>query len=801
MGLQIDPVVHIYAIPNAIVCLVGDRIDTISVSGDADCVSKVLPLMNGAYSQQEILRQFPTNHQETILELFGYLRSRNLILDSEDIVPDDAHARWVRASVLAGTRFLQTSVNPIEETDVYFCSSSQERFDLGSLIEQFHHDATIVALCGDIEGALGWLRARETRKARKIIVFIADENITCEAFALSAEYAGVEWIWSRYDRNRRLAVIGALSTSLRSSAAYERLNTRQLDLSGQPPRVAAPSLCELDEKLFLNLLLHEVDLAIASQPSVFHQYFARHYDLNSWETSLHVWPAMLPSESAGSEADEDCITALSFEDVLLRRKQILTEGGQFPIWDHLKADRSLESEFKHSKRIVLFPLRRQSLSLEDRPSQEHTEASFTLEIVSEILALAAGYVSIGDDGKRHRALPTAGNRGSAEIFLLARNCPDLDPGLYTYSPEEHTLIDLSSHRHFDPNQILQQCLGSDKDQACPQILFFVVGNLNRLRDKYGEFSFKLIEFDGALCGERIISGITDHQLIAERVWPYPEESIERLLNLSQNHERVLAVIAGWSTHPGKAGRRWALKPVATRTPVHLDARSFAEYVYRESRTTENLLQRERQKTRMLMPDSDRGRWKRDRMAPLLSPYRRSTCRNFLPLSLEVADLVAVCSSLDSDLLSSSALTIVAIVNAVQGVPAGLYLGHGYRDSFEDFELLPDSGVIQENLSASLLGQAQLSFVVCANISKAYLDQQWVGYRRQHYLAGELLYAVWSRAEARELDSVWLAGIPPALQQVRFGESAENWSGLLSIAIGHRGDNVAGTSSCTREDIA
>jgi SagB-type dehydrogenase family enzyme len=108
--------------------------------------------------------------------------------------------------------------------------------------------------------------------------------------------------------------------------------------------------------------------------------------------------------------------------------------------------------------------------------------------LATLLRVAVGYHQT-DAGVR-RVAPSGGGLGSAELFVVARGVAGLADGVYHYYAQAHRLDRL---REAGPAAIAG-ALGISEAEL-PPLLLVGVGNLTKLRQKYGNFAFRFSNLD------------------------------------------------------------------------------------------------------------------------------------------------------------------------------------------------------------------------------------------------------------------------------------------------------------------
>jgi SagB-type dehydrogenase family enzyme len=116
------------------------------------------------------------------------------------------------------------------------------------------------------------------------------------------------------------------------------------------------------------------------------------------------------------------------------------------------------------------------------------------EISLQSLATLLGRA--GGIGERHgaprRLLPTGGNLGSVELWVIARRVDGLPAGIYHYDAPRHRLEAIAGPVD---DTALAVALGTD---AVPDAAIVTTGALARCAQKYGPFSYRLVHLDSGI---------------------------------------------------------------------------------------------------------------------------------------------------------------------------------------------------------------------------------------------------------------------------------------------------------------
>lgn len=114
-----------------------------------------------------------------------------------------------------------------------------------------------------------------------------------------------------------------------------------------------------------------------------------------------------------------------------------------------------------------------------------------LALLAELLHHAAGYQE-GPYGRR-RIAPSGGGLASADLFVIVRKLPGLEPGAYHYFGWGHRLERIT----VVPDEALAGALGIMVHDL-PPVLILGTSDLRKTRQKYDEFSFRIGTLDGGV---------------------------------------------------------------------------------------------------------------------------------------------------------------------------------------------------------------------------------------------------------------------------------------------------------------
>lgn len=138
-------------------------------------------------------------------------------------------------------------------------------------------------------------------------------------------------------------------------------------------------------------------------------------------------------------------------------------------------------------------------AIESRRSvRAYADTSFTLEQLSYLLWTTQGVKPESTERFTLRTVPSAGARHPFETLILVNRVEGLEPGLYQFDAETHSLIRWTA----DPDiaeKLTQACLGQQMIQRCAVALFWVADRY-RMAWRYGERGMRYIHLDaGHVC--------------------------------------------------------------------------------------------------------------------------------------------------------------------------------------------------------------------------------------------------------------------------------------------------------------
>jgi SagB-type dehydrogenase family enzyme len=206
--------------------------------------------------------------------------------------------------------------------------------------------------------------------------------------------------------------------------------------------------------------------------------------------------------------DAPPLIAWEFHDLLFHsRTRRGRHAAPYGATDRLRIRADLPPAVKPARpEAELIPLRRPDLkrltlsdwtltqALEQRRShRQHATRSIKLDQLSELLYRSAGTRPV--HGRRpapltRRVYPSGGATYSLEVYVTARACKHLDPGLYRYCSNSSELEKVSGMT----SDVLRLVDGAAMASGCqaPQVLVTIAARFLRVSWKYSSLSYALI---------------------------------------------------------------------------------------------------------------------------------------------------------------------------------------------------------------------------------------------------------------------------------------------------------------------
>jgi len=169
-----------------------------------------------------------------------------------------------------------------------------------------------------------------------------------------------------------------------------------------------------------------------------------------------------------------------------------------------------------------------------RSIRDYQKEQLSLSEVSQILWSAQG---ITDTGEGLRTAPSAGALYPLEVYLVAANVKDLNPGIYKYSPQNHSLQKIS-----EGDKLVEISDASLKQESITSASAIVVitAIYERTSVKYGKRTDRYVNMEVGHVGQNIYLQAVSLGLGTVMIGAFEDDALKKALNLPDN-EHPLAL--------------------------------------------------------------------------------------------------------------------------------------------------------------------------------------------------------------------------------------------------------------------
>lgn len=172
-----------------------------------------------------------------------------------------------------------------------------------------------------------------------------------------------------------------------------------------------------------------------------------------------------------------------------------------------------------------------------RSVRSYTSEPLTLAEVSQLLWSAQGITS----GQGFRTSPSAGALYPLELYVVAGNVTDLQPGIYRYLPSEHKLTRVTSGDR--RQELAEAALG----QACLRdgaAVFVFSAVPERTTQRYGERGIRYIHMEAGHAAQNLLLQVVALDLGAVVVGAFRDDRVERVVGMEPDEEALYLVPVG-----------------------------------------------------------------------------------------------------------------------------------------------------------------------------------------------------------------------------------------------------------------
>ena len=185
------------------------------------------------------------------------------------------------------------------------------------------------------------------------------------------------------------------------------------------------------------------------------------------------------------------------------------------------------------------PMYESSTSVEEallnrRSVRDYKTESLSLSEVSQILWSAQG---IADTAEGLRTAPSAGALYPLEVYLVAANVKDLNPGIYKYNPQNHILQKIS-----EGDKLVEISDASLKQESInnSSAIVVITAIYERTSVKYGNRTERYVDMEVGHVGQNIYLQAVSLGLGTVMVGAFNDEALKKALALPEE-EHPLAL--------------------------------------------------------------------------------------------------------------------------------------------------------------------------------------------------------------------------------------------------------------------
>ena len=169
-----------------------------------------------------------------------------------------------------------------------------------------------------------------------------------------------------------------------------------------------------------------------------------------------------------------------------------------------------------------------------RSIRDYSNGQLSLSKVSQILWAAQG---ITDKAEGLRTAPSAGALYPLEIYLVAANVKDLNPGIYKYSPQNHSLQKISEG---DKRIEISDASLKQESITSASAIVVITAIYERTSVKYGKRTERYVDMEVGHVGQNIYLQAVSLGLGTVMMGAFEDDALKKVLELPDN-EHPLAL--------------------------------------------------------------------------------------------------------------------------------------------------------------------------------------------------------------------------------------------------------------------
>ena len=183
------------------------------------------------------------------------------------------------------------------------------------------------------------------------------------------------------------------------------------------------------------------------------------------------------------------------------------------------------------------PVSLQAVLQARRSVRSYTRAPLTLEEVAQLAWSAQGVT----DRQGFRTAPSAGALYPLELYLVAGRVSGLEPGLYRYLPQYHTLQPLSRDELQGKLALAAYNQGALRKAAA---VFVITGIRQRSARKYGQRAGRYVYIEAGHAGQNLLLQATALGLVGVVIGAFMDNVVKGVLGLAEGEEAISLLAVG-----------------------------------------------------------------------------------------------------------------------------------------------------------------------------------------------------------------------------------------------------------------
>ncbi len=526
----------------------------------------LLPLLDGKRTLKEVVQAIPDAPPKLIFDMIALLYTRGLLEDSA-ADPVEFDAEGVNPQVLSyfrrnvdTTRVNHSALQSLERLAsaqiavmVYGTYAQEARVEICAQLQQ-----TGIGMVRDLEWGTDLGILLEQQADRRLVVVLVDGYEDQALFQNLDEQCArysIPWLRAGIDLKRQVAEMGPYFER-GETACYRCFARANAEVVEEPGGLEGSHLRQqFATRLWAQMLVLEAVYLLSRIAPPTAGIHVMQYHLENWSNQRIDYPRLpgcptcrpAPVEMGFIEP------AVVYEDSVAFASRHLLDPK-----DHQVHYRASNMELAHEGKrypgnvAIALPPREQLVgtagsTLTCLPGSAGLKTSTHILDVNALASLLLKGAGVRhDDGaktsKLQRWAPTGGNLGSVELYVAAANVKGLEPGLYFYQSQEHSLAYLNHLERAEYEELLQHAVLTGSESQ-PDALILAVGAYHRVGHKYSTFAYRVINLDAGVALAQMHMVACSLGISAQTISRWADDAIAELLDLEDIQEMVTAVLA------------------------------------------------------------------------------------------------------------------------------------------------------------------------------------------------------------------------------------------------------------------